>query len=155
MHTSNLLAVRVLSSVGAIVLIVLAAPAFVAPSLRSAVYVYALALAPLAVWNTLQLVFQFSERLAYSAVLSVGISAATTVLSVIALALGHHVLALVMVYTGVNAVSTAVAVWLVYTRFLPPRLELDPAWWPELLRKAAPFKPESATRWTAASNLSL
>jgi O-antigen/teichoic acid export membrane protein len=138
-YVSNLLAVRVLSSLSAILLIVLATQTFVAPSLRSAVYVYALTLAPLAVWNTLQLVFQFSERLAYSAVLSVGVSTATTALSVVALALGHHVLALVMVYTGVNAVGTAVAAWLVYTRFLPPRLELDLAWWPELLRKAAPF----------------
>jgi O-antigen/teichoic acid export membrane protein len=32
-----------------------------------------------------------------------------------------------------------VTAWLVYTRFLPCRLEFDATWWPRLLRRAAPF----------------
>src|SRR5437870_11012237 len=61
-YVSNLLALRVLFSAVAIVLIVGLAQVYVAPSLRNAVYVYALALVPLSVSNSLQVVFQFSER---------------------------------------------------------------------------------------------
>src|SRR5213592_1147990 len=52
-------------AVRAVALSVGLAQVYVAPSLRHAVYVYALALVPLAVANSLQLVFQFSERMAY------------------------------------------------------------------------------------------
>src|SRR5207248_749037 len=138
-YVSNLLALRVLFSVVAIVLIVGLAQVYVAPSLRHAVYVYALALVPLAISNSLQLVFQFSERMAYGAVLNVATSAATAALSMLALYTGHHVLALTMVFTAVTAASTAAMAWLVYTRFLPHQLQVDPAWWPHLLRAAAPF----------------
>ena len=138
-YVSNLLALRVLFSVVAIVLIVGLAQVYVAPSLRHPVYVYALALVPLAIANSLQLVFQFSERMAYSAALTVATSAATAALSILALYTGHHVLALTVVFTAVTAASSAAMAWLVYTRFLPRRLELDPAWWPMLLRAALPF----------------
>src|SRR5436305_2316813 len=138
-YVSNVLALRVLFSVVAIVLIVGLAQVYVAPSLRHAVYVYALALVPLAIFNSLQLVFQFSERMAYGAALNVAAAAATAALSILALYTGHHVLALTVVFTAVTAVSTAAMAWLVYTRFLPRRLEVDPAWWPRLLRAAMPF----------------
>jgi O-antigen/teichoic acid export membrane protein len=138
-YVSNLLALRVLFSVVAVVLSVGLAQVYVAPSLRHAVYVYALALVPLAISNSLQLVFQFSERMAYSAVLNVAAAAATAALSILALSTGHHVLALTVVFTAVTAASTATMAWLVYTRFLPRRLELEPVWWPKLLRAALPF----------------
>src|SRR5205823_2275386 len=120
-------------------LIVVLAQVFIASSLHSAVYVYALALIPLGVSNTLHTVFQFSERLAYSAVINVVGSAMTAGLSILVLIMGHHVLALVIVFTAVATSSMVVTAWLVYTRFLPRRLEFDPTWWPSLLRRAAPF----------------
>jgi O-antigen/teichoic acid export membrane protein len=138
-YISNLLALRLLSSFVALLLIVVLAHVFIASSLHSAVYVYALALIPLAVSNTLQTVFQFSERLAYSALINIGGSAMTAGLSILALFMGHHVLALMIVFTAVAMASMVVTAWLVYTRFLPRRLELDPTWWPWLLRRAAPF----------------
>lgn len=140
-YISNLLAVRTGLAIVCIgVIIGLAqAPGVVAPSLRLSVYVYALSLVPLAVSNTLQLVFQFREQLAYGAVLNVVTAAAIAGLSSMALYTGRHVLGLVVVFTAVTTLSTGVMAWLVYTRFLPPRLALEPAWWPVLVRRALPF----------------
>lgn len=142
-YISNLLAVRVLLSlltVGVILALLYAhIVSYIAPPLHSSVTIYALALVPLAISNTLQLVFQFRERLGYSAVLNVATSALTAALSIAVLTLGHHVLALVVVFTIVATANAAVMAWFVYARFLPRRLELDPSWWPVLLRAAAPF----------------
>lgn len=138
-YVSNLLGVRAVSSALALLLIVILAQFFVTPSLRLAVYVYALALVPIAIVNTLSLVFQFVERLAYSAIIGIVASALIAGLSIAALAMGHHVLALVVVFTSVDICSAAVTAWIVYTRFLPHRMEIDIKWWPTLLRRSAPF----------------
>jgi len=138
-YISNILAVRTLSTAIGVLLIIVLAQVLVAPNLRSAVYVYAVALVPLAMTNTFSLVFQIEERLIYSSVLGVATSAVTTLCSLAILAAGHHVLGLVTVFTGVAVANAAVAAWLVYGRFLLPKLHLEPRWWLELSRRAAPF----------------
>jgi len=138
-YISNLLVVRTLLSALSILLIVALAQVIIAPHLRAAVYILALGLVPLAISNTLGLVFQFSERLAYGAALNIANAAATAGLGLLALALGQKVLALVAIYTVVTTALALVAAWVVYTRFLPRRLELDPAWWPALVGAALPF----------------
>jgi len=138
-YVSNMLLLRLFFSALDIVLIVVLAQQFVAPSLRAAIYVYALALIPLTVMGTLQLAFQFSERQGYTAVLNVGTTVVRIILSLLVLYVGHHVLALMLVFTAVTTVSAGVTAWLVYTRFLPRRMELDFFWWPVLLKQAAPF----------------
>lgn len=138
-YVSNLMALRLLSSLLGIVILIALASRFVAPSLRGSVYIFALSLLPLAVSNTLLLVFQFTERLAYTAVFNVGTAAATNLLYLVALISGGHVLALVVVNLLVSTVGTGAIAWLVYARFLPRRFELDPTWWPLLLRQALPF----------------
>ncbi len=138
-YISNTLALRVVLSVVTVLLIVVGAQFAFAPAWRGSVYVYALSLIPIALSNTLQLAFQFSERLAYSAVLSVATAAATAGLSILVLFTGHHVLGLVTVFTVVTTVSSGVVAWLVYTRFLPFRFDLDPTWWPVMIRMALPF----------------
>src|SRR5438093_503449 len=79
------------------------------------------------------------ERLAYSAVFSIATTAASAVVRILVLLLGYHVLALVTVQTAVTLVGAVAMAWIVYARFLPRRLELDPAWWPALLRCSMPF----------------
>lgn len=138
-YVSNILVLRVLLAGAAIVLIVALAQTFVAQSLRTSVYVYAIALVPLAVSNTLQLVFQFSECMAYGAIINLVTAAVTAGLSMLALHAGHHVLALVGVFTTVTMVSTVAMALLVYTRFLPLKVEIDLRWWPRLVRLALPF----------------
>ncbi len=138
-YISNTLALRTVLSVVTVLLIVVGAQFAFAPAWRGSVYVYALSLIPIALSNTLQLAFQFSERLAYSAVLNVATSAATAGLSILILFTGHHVLGLVTAFTVVATVSSGVVAWLVYTRFLPFRFEFDPAWWPVMVRMALPF----------------
>lgn len=138
-YVSNVLAVRMVTTLLGVVLICALAQVAIAPSLRIAVYVYALSLLPLAAANTLNLVFQFREHMSLNAILSVATAGLTTVLSIIALALGHHVLGLVIVFTVVTVINAAALSWIVYTRFLPMLLEIDVRWWPTLLRLAAPF----------------
>ncbi len=138
-YISNTLALRTALSVVVVLLIVVAAQFAFAPAWRGSVYVFALSLIPIAMSNTLQLAFQFSERLAYSAILNVATSAATAGLSILVLLTGHHVLGLVTAFTVVATVSSGVVAWLVYTRFLPLRFEFDPAWWPAMVRMALPF----------------
>lgn len=138
-YISNLVALRVVCSVVAVALIAALAQIYIAPWLRNSVYVYALALVPLAITNTLQLVFQFKERLSYNAVFNIATAALTAGLSIAALLLGHHVLGLLVVFSAVTLLSTIAMTWVVYTRFLPRRLEWDLGWWPVLLRNGLPF----------------
>jgi len=141
-YVSNVLAIRVLLSIAAIALIVVLTPTPVydiAPQWRLATYIYALYLVPLAAGNVLQAVFQFSERLSYNAVYNVAMNGARVALSVLALLLGHSVLALMAVATAVTALSAVATAWVIYTRFLPRRLDLQPTWWPALLWRAVPF----------------
>jgi len=109
--------------------------------LRASVYVFALGLVPQAVSNTLQLVFQFSERLSYSAAINIVNGAVTAGLGLLILFFGQgdRILSLMVVYTVVTTATAIAAALLVYTRFLPRRLELDPAWWPALIKLAVPF----------------
>jgi len=138
-YVSNLLAVRLVLAVLSILLIIALAQWYLNADIRVAAYVFALGLVPLAISNTLQIVFQFSERLVYGAVLNVVNAAATAGLGILVLALGHHVLALVTVYVAVAVATSLAMAGLVYTRFLPRRLELDPAWWPRLIKISVPF----------------
>jgi len=138
-YISNTLLLRTLLSVLSIALAVALAQTYIDADLRAAVYVLALGLVPQAVTNTLQLVFQYSERLAYGAALNVVNSAATATLGILVLALGQRVLALVVVYVGILAATCAATTWVAYTRFLPRRLELDLTWWPLLIKAALPF----------------
>jgi len=140
-YVSNILGVRLACALVAVALIVALAqvPGLVAPSLRNSLYVYALALVPLAVSNTLGLAFQFFERMEYSALFNVATSAVMAFIGIMILFLGHRVLGLVAVFTLVTTASTVVMAMIVYKRFLPPRLALDFSWWPTLLRQAAPF----------------
>ena len=75
-----MIVVRTAITVLSIVLIVVLAQFMIYPALRPGVYIYAVALLPLAVSNTLNLVFQFSERLAYSGLITVGTTAAQALL---------------------------------------------------------------------------
>jgi len=136
-YVSNVLALRVALSVVAILLIFALTP-FMSPY-PAATYIYALYLAPLAAGNVLQAVFQFSERLSYSAAFNLAMNGARVTLSILVLALGHKVLALMVVATAVTAANTAAIAWVVYTRFLPRRLDMHPSWWPALLWSAVPF----------------
>ena len=141
-YVSNVLAIRVLLSIVAVALIVALTPTPVydiAPQWRLATYIYALYLVPLAAGNVLQAVFQFSERLSYNAVYNVAMNGARVALSVLALLLGHNILALMVVATAVTIVSVVATAWVIYTRFLPRRLDLRPTWWPALLWRAVPF----------------
>ncbi len=138
-YVSNLLAIRLLLSFVCLALIVVLAQVLFPPYTRDAAYVFALTLVPQAVSNTLQLAFQFSERLSYSAVLTIVGTATTSIFGLVVLALGHAVLALVTVSAVVAAVTAVITAWIVYARFLPRRLELDPRWWPALLAGALPF----------------
>jgi len=125
-YVSNLLVLRTILSVIAIILIVALAPLTQARSLHEAIYVYAFALIPLSVSNTLYLVFQFSERMSYTAIISIVVAAVTAAANILVLLTGHHVLGLVIVYTAVTTGSAVVTAWFVYTRFLPFRLRLTP-----------------------------
>jgi O-antigen/teichoic acid export membrane protein len=140
-YISNLLAVRTLLSLASILLIVVLAQVMIDPPLRASVYVFALGLVPQAVSNTLQLVFQFSERLSYSAAINIVNGAVTAGLGLLILFFGQgdRILSLMVVYTVVTTATAIAAALLVYTRFLPRRLELDPAWWPALIKLAVPF----------------
>src|SRR5436305_76257 len=60
--------------------------------------------------------------------------------------LGGKAISFLLVFYATRALGpalfgnyTTIMAWLVYTRFLPRRLDLDPGWWPVLLRNAAPF----------------
>jgi len=138
-YISNVVVLRVVISIAAIVVIVLLSQFVVSPALRGAVFVYALALVPLAITSTLQLVYQFAEQLQYSAILNVITSALTAALSALVLFNGHHVLGLVAVFSIVTLIGALTMAWILYTRFLPLRLELDLRWWPLLIRSAVPF----------------
>jgi O-antigen/teichoic acid export membrane protein len=138
-YISNLLAVRLLLSFLCLALIVVLAQVLYPAYMRGSAYVFALTLVPQAVSNTLQLAFQFSERLSYSAALNIVGTATTSLLGIVVLALSHSVLALVTVSTVVAIVTAVATAWIVYARFLPRRLELDPCWWPALLAGAIPF----------------
>ncbi len=138
-YVSNLLVLRTLLSVLSILLIVVLAQLYINVHLRGAVYVFALGLIPQTVSNTLQLVFQYSERLAFGAVLNVANSAVTAILGMVALALGQRVLSLMVIYVAVMAVTCVATTCVVYLRFLPRHLELDPTWWPVLIKAAVPF----------------
>jgi O-antigen/teichoic acid export membrane protein len=138
-YVSNAMVMKLLFALADIVLIAVVAQIIIAPSLRSAVLAAAFALAPLAVSSTLQLVFQFSERFAYGAVLNVATATLSALLRVLVLVMGHRVLGLMLANTGVTLLSTLVVAWIVYTRFLPRRLEIDLRFWPVLLRRAVPF----------------
>lgn len=138
-YISNLLVLRLVLSALDIGFIVLLAQAFIATSLRGALYVYALALAPLAVTSTLQLVFQFNERMGINAVVNVVTALVRVALSILALYLGHRVLGLMVIFTAVTTANMLVMIWIVYTRLLPRRLEIDLAWWPSLVWRALPF----------------
>jgi len=138
-YVSNTLALRVVFSIVDIALVVALAQHLIQSSLRAALYVYALSLLPLALSSTLQIVFQFTERMAYPAALNVATTALRVALSLFVLATGHHVLGLVAVFTVVSFAGAAATAWIVYTRFLPLRLAVDPSSWPALLREAAPF----------------
>lgn len=138
-YISNLLALRLVVSAVAVVLIVFQAHAQLDASLHGAAYIYAFALFPLAVSNTTQLVFQFSERLAYTAIINVVASAVTAALGILVVFSGHHVLALVIALTAVTTANALFQLWLVYTRFMPRRFEFDFSWWPQLIRSGIPF----------------
>ncbi len=138
-YISNTLPLRLLLTLLDIVLIVALAQRLIQPDLRDALYVYALSLIPLTVSGTLQLAFQFAERQAPGAILSIGTTLLRVVLGFAVLYTGHHVLALTIVYTLVAIVGAVATAWIVYTRFLPLRMEFDLSWWPVLLRRAAPF----------------
>ncbi len=136
-YVSNVLALRVVLSVVAIVLIFALTPFM--SQYPAATYIYALYLVPLAAGSVLQTVFQLSERLAYNAVFTLAVNGARVILSILVLALGHKVLALMVVATVVTATGTAAMAYVVYTRFLSRCLELRLAWWPALLWCAVPF----------------
>lgn len=138
-YISNTLVLRLLLALLDIVLIVALAQRLIQADLRNALYVYAFSLIPLTVSGTLQLAFQFAERQAPGAILSVATTLLRVVLSVAVLYTGHHVLALTFVYTLVAIAGAVATAWIVYTRFLPLSMEFDLSWWPTLLRRAAPF----------------
>ncbi len=138
-YVSNTLVLRLLLTALDIVLIVALAQRLIQPDLRAALYVYALSLIPLTVSGTVQLAFQFAERQAAGAILSIATTLLRVMLSFAVLYTGHGVLALTLVYTLVAAAGAVATAWVVYTRFLPLRLEIDLSWWPVLLRRAAPF----------------
>jgi O-antigen/teichoic acid export membrane protein len=138
-YVSNLLVLRLLFSAVVVLVIILLAQVAIAVALRTAVYVVALSLIPSAVSGTLELTFRFREQMAYSAAYNLATAVLAVVLRVCLLLAGYHVLALVLAQTGVIALGTLVMAWLVYTRFLPWRLELEPRSWPLLLRRSAPF----------------
>lgn len=138
-YLSNLLALRLVISAIVVVAIVVLAQTFVSSDIRTAVYVYALALIPISLVITFGIVFQFRERMAFSAIIGVSTSAITALGSILALWSGHHVLALVVVFAVANAAGAAVSAWFVYTRLEPLRFEVSVASWPAMLRKSAPF----------------
>ncbi len=138
-YVSNTLVLRLLLTALDLVLIVALARSLIQPDLRAALYVYALSLIPLTVSGTLQMAFQFAERQAAGAIMSIATTLLRVALSFAALYTGHGVFALALVYTLVAAAGAVATAWIVYTRFLPLRVEIDLSWWPVLLRRAAPF----------------
>lgn len=138
-YLSNLLALRLVISALVVVVIVALAQTFVSADIRTAVYVYALALIPISLVITFGIAFQFRERMAFSAIIGVATSAVTALGSILALWRGHHVLALVVVFALANTAGAVVSAWFVYTRLEPLRFEIDVASWPGMLRKSVPF----------------
>lgn len=144
-YISNIIVIRTLVTIVSIVLIVVLAQAVIYPALRPAVYICAAALIPLTLSNTLGLVFQYSERLAYSGLLTVGATAAQAILGMAVIYTGRRVLALVIVYSMVTLASALATAWIVYRRFLPRRFEFDLRWWRTLVSSAMPFTVLSLT----------
>ncbi len=138
-YITNILALRVVFAFITIALVTALAQRLVASDLRLALFVYAVSLLPLAVSSTLLLVFQFTERFSYSAIITFATTVVRVALSILALWLGHSVLGLTVVFTLVSFGSAAVTAYIVYSRFLPFSFAISPSWWIVLLRQAAPF----------------
>lgn len=138
-YIANILVLRVMFSFLTIALVMALAQRLIAPDLRLALFVYVISVLPLAVSSTLSLVFQFTERFSYGAIIGFGTTVARVALSILTLWLGHRVLGLTVVFTLVSFGSAAVTAYIVYSRFLKFSLTVTPSWWIALLRQAAPF----------------
>ncbi len=138
-YVSNILVLRLALTIGLVVVIVVLAQFLVSPVDRLAVFVFSLSLIPIALGTTFGIAFQYQERLIFPAIINVVSSFLTALGYIVVLALGHHVLGLVAVFTLVNVLSTAASAWFVYARLLRWRLVVDVRTWPSLLARSFPF----------------
>lgn len=138
-YLSNLLVLRVMCAAIAVVVSIVIAQWIIAPSLRNTVYIAAISLIFLSISETLGLVFSVHERFAYTAIFAIATALLSVGVRLLALVLGYHVLALVTIQTATTFIGALAMTIVVYTRFLPRRLEIDLTWWPTLLRRAFPF----------------
>lgn len=142
-YLSNVLALRIILSLAVALACMALAVAF-APALHYptavliGIAIWALALVPVAVVGAVNIAFQARERMAVPSAVTAGTAALTAVLGSAALLLGGRVVTLIVVMAAVN-LAAAVATLALARRVTPLRVQIEPGWWPALLRLALPF----------------